>query len=122
MTISRDYIRDNAVFVLEGEDVIAGYYSLQKLTKDLFIDEIRIEKGVWLEHLFISPEFIGKGFGRRLAEHARDYSVSKGWRMLKIMADPNSEGFYKKLGAETKGQRPSSIPGRTLPYMEWKIP
>ncbi len=120
LTISRDYIRKNAVFVIEEDGVVVGYCSLQNLTADLLIDEMRIEKGVWLEHLFISPEYIGKGFGRRLAEHARDYCASKGWHVLKIMADPNSRGFYKRLGATHMHERPSSIPDRTLPYMEWR--
>ncbi len=121
LTISRSYIRENAVFVIEEDGVIAGYCSLQHLKKDLVINEIRVEKGVWLEHLFISPGFIGKGLGSRLMAHARNYCASRDWHVLKIMADPNSAGFYTKLGVDRIHERPSSIPGRTLPYMEWRI-
>lgn len=121
LTISGEYIRENTVFVIEEGGGIAGFYSLLNLENDLRVNEIKMEKGVWLDHLFISPEYIGKGLGSHLMEHVRTWCISKERRVLKIMADPNSVGFYKKLGVDYIRDIPSSIPGRTLPYMEWKI-
>ena len=69
-----------------------------------------------LEALFVEPEFIGKGYGRKLIEHAVELSAASGAVKLVIQGDPHAELFYLAAGAVRTGIRESvSIPGRQLP-------
>lgn len=69
--------------------------------------------------LFVDPDSIGRGLGRRLLQHVLTQARTLGFRSLTIDADPNAEPFYLAMGARTIGRTPSeSIPGRELPLME----
>jgi GNAT superfamily N-acetyltransferase len=68
--------------------------------------------------LFIDPDAIGQGIGRRLFEHATAAAAGLGFERLTIDADPNAEPFYLAMGAIQIGATPSgSIPGRMLPLL-----
>ncbi|MEZ0067080.1 GNAT superfamily N-acetyltransferase [Streptacidiphilus sp. MAP12-20] len=68
--------------------------------------------------LFVAPDAIGQGVGRRLYEHALAAARELGFVRLTIDADPNAEAFYRAMGAEFVGTTPSeSIPGRVLPQL-----
>jgi GNAT superfamily N-acetyltransferase len=121
LTISSDDIQNNDVFVVEKEGAIVGYYSIVELTDDIDVSGIRINKGFWLEHMFIEPSSIGKGIGTKMFDHLRDRCRSRGITELGILADPNSKGFYEKMGCEYKGEYPSSIKGRTTPLLRLKL-
>ena len=98
---------DNFVFfvAVEGEKII-GFYALEFLS----------DKEVELEALFVEPEFIGKGYGRKLIEHAKRLAIESGALIMKIQGDPNAEDFYLAAGGVREGNRESaSIPGRYLP-------
>jgi GNAT superfamily N-acetyltransferase len=69
-----------------------------------------------LEALFVEPEFIGRGIGRMLIEHAKQKTAALGIARLIIQGDPNATDFYEAAGGVYTGQREStSIPGRFLP-------
>jgi len=121
LTITGDYIRKNYVQIIETNGDAVGYYSVVELEKDLEITNFTMEKGVWLEHVFIRPEFIGKGFGKMLMQHLIESSINNQWQELKILADPHSVEFYKKLGAKYIKEITSNIPGRTVSYLEWAM-
>jgi GNAT superfamily N-acetyltransferase len=121
LTISSDDIQNNDVFVVEKEGAIVGYYSIVELKDDIDVSGIRINKGFWLEHMFIAPSSIGKGVGTKMFDHLRDRCRSRGITELGILADPNSKGFYEKMGCEYKGEYPSSIKGRTTPLLRLKL-
>ncbi|WP_371786750.1 GNAT family N-acetyltransferase [Streptosporangium subroseum] len=71
-----------------------------------------------LDGLFVEPDAIGRGVGRRLFEHATAAAASLGFGRLTIDADPNAEPFYVAMGATRIGATPSgSIPGRMLPLL-----
>jgi GNAT superfamily N-acetyltransferase len=74
----------------------------------------------WLENLWVSPEWIGKGVGKRLFLHARETARRRGYRALQLEADPNAFGFYSHMGMKQVGERMSEIEGqpRVLPIME----
>jgi GNAT superfamily N-acetyltransferase len=60
--------------------------------------------GIFLEDLFIKPEFRGRGFGKALLVHLAQECVSKGYHRLKwSVLDWNqpSIDFYRSLGAES---------------------
>ena len=121
LTITSDYINNNDVFVFEENGNIIGYYSIVELKDDIETSGIRISKGFWLEHMFIEPRSIGKGIGTRMFEHLRRRFASRGIYELGILADPNSRGFYEKMGCVYKCEYPSTITNRTTPYLQLKI-
>jgi ADP-ribose pyrophosphatase YjhB (NUDIX family) len=71
-----------------------------------------------LEDMWVEPDAMGSGYGRRLFEHATAIARSGGATALELDADPNAVGFYERMGMERVGETPSTlIPGRALPRM-----
>lgn len=116
LTISSDYIDKNDVFVYEADGNIAGFYSIIELTEGIEVSGIKIDKGFWLEHMFIEPVYIRKGIGSEMFHHLSSWCKTCGIRKLGILVDPNSKGFYEKMGCEYVKEYPSSIKNRTTPY------
>jgi len=121
LTITDEYINKNFVQLAENKGQVIGYYSVVTLEESLQITNFTMRKGLWLEHVFIRPEFIGQGFGKKLMQHLLEVSKARHWKELNILADPHSTGFYKKLGAKYIKEIPSNIPGRTVSYFEWEV-
>ncbi|MCW2870403.1 GNAT family N-acetyltransferase [Actinacidiphila oryziradicis] len=68
--------------------------------------------------MFVEPDAIGRGVGRRLFEHAVATARELGFERFTIDADPNAEPFYLAMGAVRIGTAPSgAIPGRMLPLL-----
>ena len=108
LTITPDFVRDNEVYAaVSGGELIAFYALMGKGRK------------VELEHLWVSPGWIGKGIGRVLFEHAMREAASGGADAVEIEADPNAEGFYLRMGARRAGENVYEIEGqrRVLPRM-----
>lgn len=109
LTITKDFIAKNEMFVAIVDDEIAGCGAL-------VFDGSEAE----LEHMWVQPKHIGSGVGRSLFEkiraRARDLKVSG----FEISADPNAEGFYQRMGATRIGEMRSQVNGqpRTLPRMK----
>jgi GNAT superfamily N-acetyltransferase len=60
------------------------------------------KRGLYLEDLFVLPEWRGQGIGRRLLSHLASVAVERGCgRMEWSVLDWNESaiGFYRKLGA-----------------------
>jgi maltose O-acetyltransferase len=119
LTLTAAYIEKNDVFVFETEERIAGYYSMVKLDADLEISGIRLEKGFWLEHMFVLPDHIGRKIGSHLFKDLADRCEEKGIAQLKILADPNARVFYEKMGCRYHRDVPSTIKGRTTPLLSF---
>ena len=93
-------------FAAELSDRLIGFYALERHSDD----------EVELEALFVEPDSIGKGIGKRLIEHAKKEAKDAGFRELVIQGDPNTQVFYLKAGAEHVGEKESgSVAGRMLP-------
>jgi GNAT superfamily N-acetyltransferase len=74
-----------------------------------------------LDHLWVLPEAMGRGLGRRLVAHALARATAAGAVGLEIESDPNAEDFYRRLGARRVGWSTAAVPGaadRRLPRLE----
>ena len=98
--------------MLEDREHCAGFYLLDS--------SCRAEPE--LDAMFVSPDWIGHGAGKRLMQMAVKAACSGGAGALRIVSDPNAEGFYRAMGAKLIGERPSgSIPGRSLPLLRMAL-
>jgi len=112
LTFSADDVVRRHVVVADLGDLVAGFYSVDG---DPPVGE--------LGNMWITPSRIGTGLGRLMWDHAMATAAAAGFEYLQIGADPNAEGFYRKMGAERVGETPSgSMPGRMLPLMRVKVP
>jgi GNAT superfamily N-acetyltransferase len=101
LTITPEYVHQNEVHVAIAEGGPAGFYAL-----------VGEGRRVELEHLWVLPERMGEGVGRALFEHALRTAASLGAGVVGIEADPNAEGFYKRMGASHVGEIVYEIDGR----------
>ena len=108
LTITPNFIAANEVFVAIIDGRVVGCCAL--VLSDSLAE---------LEHMWIEPEFMGTGVGRALFMHARARAASLKLPELELSADPNAEGFYKRMGAVRIGEVRSEIDGqpRILPRM-----
>lgn len=121
LTLSSEYIQNNDVFVYEKNGLIVGYYSVVEIKENIEVSGIEIHKGFWLDHMFITPQNIGQGIGRKMFNHLRKWCQFTGVEKLGILADPNSRGFYEKMGCKYQKEFPSTISTRTTPWLVLKI-
>lgn len=113
LTMRPDFIAGNIAYCAMENDRTIGFYVL---TQE--------DDGIHLDHLWILPEAMGRGIGRGLFEHAVIEATKLGFSLIKIEADPNAEGFYKRMGATRVGTSSSQVEGehRELPRMQFEIP
>lgn len=106
LTLTPQYIVDNEVYALTRGQEIVGFYALAGQGPQLSLD-----------HLWIVPAAIGKGYGRELMEHAVKRARQMGATAMEIEADPNAQGFYTRMGARKVGDRATEVQGqpRLLP-------
>lgn len=112
LTISKDYIRYNQVFVAEMDSRIVGFYSIVFLQEEMMFGKIRMEQGYWLDHMFIMPEYHHEGIGGSMIQHIQKSGM---YPHMHIFVDPHATGFYEKMGAKFVRSSPSSIEGRDIP-------
>lgn len=101
--------------------IVIGYYSIAELKDALEIASITLEKGFWLEHMFIEPNHLGAGIGTLLFKHLHKRCISRGINQVKILVDPNARGFYDKMGCVYQKDYPSTINNRTTPLLHCHI-
>ena len=100
------------VFVMESAGRYWGFYGLIPLSAT----------AIELHDLFVDPEEIGTGLGKRLWRHAVETAKALGYSRMELTSDPNAEGFYRKMGAVAIGMVGSPVmKGRRLPRMEFGL-
>ncbi|MEL7296579.1 MAG: GNAT family N-acetyltransferase, partial [Pseudomonadota bacterium] len=78
---------------------------------------IREDNAMVLDKLFVEPDALGEGLGRRLYDHALQLTRQEGIARLEIDADPYAADFYAHCGAVQTGMVASTVtPGRQLPF------
>lgn len=109
LTFSVDYLQAHPVFVV------------QSVPKGNYLGVCVLEENLpylWVEHLWISPNYIGMGYGTALLEFALQAEIKREHRAVKVVADPNAAPFYRARGFEVVGYHPSQPQDRKLPVME----
>ena len=112
LTMRPEFVGTNIAFIAMEAERAAGFYVLT--TED---------DGLHLDHLWIVPDAMRRGIGRALFGHAAAEARNLGFDSIKIEADPNAEGFYKRMGARRVGVTISKVEGevRELPRMEFQL-
>ena len=106
LVISESDIEEHTTWVASLDGEIVGVCQLQ-----------RGDGSALLEHVWVDPRAHGRGVGRALVEYAQDQADG----VIAIVADPNAEPFYMKLGARRVGTVAAPMPGapsRFLPLLE----
>lgn len=117
LTITPEYINRHQVFIIEDEGRIIGYYALVCLKRSVDLSGIKLAAGWWLEHMFVSPEMMGKGVGKTMFQHMKTHCCELFIQKIMILSDPHAKGFYLKMGCEYIAEYPSMIKNRTTPYL-----
>ena len=110
LTVTPQYIAQHPVYVAIYDGSIAGFVALTVGGREAEID-----------HLWVLPEYMGKGIGRHLLQRALRHCASVGVEQLRVVSDPNAKEFYLRLGAVYRGQVDSTPAPRTLPVLYFNI-
>lgn len=112
LIFSPSYFEENESWVAVDENESIAFYTLQE--KD---------GKAWLENLWVSPVYMGKGVGKQLFTHAVELARQKGYKTLQLEAEPNAVGFYEKMGTRKIGEHQYELESqpRILPIMEMTL-
>ncbi len=72
---------------------------------------------IWLDDMWVDPQWIGKGVGSLLFDHALALARELGGRSMEWEAEPNAVGFYERMGGRYLRPGEPSEWGRTLSVM-----
>ena len=106
LRLTLQQLLEQEVTVLEIGEQIAGFCSI-----------LEHEDHYEIMHLWLLPEFIGKGYGKKLLQEAINRAVVH-FKPIVVEADPNAEAFYAAQGFVTYDQVESYPKGRFLPVMK----
>ncbi|MEJ0005895.1 MAG: GNAT family N-acetyltransferase [Steroidobacteraceae bacterium] len=100
--LNADYLRKNDAFnVLGLRNELVGFFSL-------LVSDGRI----MLDNLWVIPDQIGHGVGRRACQYVFELARERGQKEVWVLPDPPAEGFYLRLGFTDTGERVQSrVPG-----------
>jgi GNAT superfamily N-acetyltransferase len=121
LAITPDDIDRDAVLLAElgdthdpGPGRIAGFARVSRGTGS-HVDHPAPAK---LNDLWVEPGDMGSGVGRALFEASCEVARTLPADQLLIVADPNAEGFYLRMGARRIGEEASEVvDGRRLPIL-----
>ncbi len=106
MTATEDGLRQSLFGPRPAAEVVIGYAGDEPAGFALFFPNYSTflgKPGLYLEDLFVLPEWRGQGFGRQFLAHLAALAVERGCGRLEwAVLDWNEPaiGFYKKLGAK----------------------
>jgi len=74
-------------------------------------------------HLFVEPEFAGRGVGRRLVAFAADQFRRAGYPDMIVLSSLNAVGFYARCGFVEEGRGSFEVgAGLPLEYIRMRAP
>ena len=106
LKIKPEFFEKGAVFKIGLPNKIFGFCVI-----------LKHENQYEIEHLWVLPEFIGKGYGKKLLTESIKKTVKKDAEII-VTADPNAEAFYISRGFKTFDKLESFPKGRYLPIMK----
>lgn len=80
-------VEEDIAFVLEDDNDVVAFYQLRN--HDDHVELLR---------MFMRTDLIGRGYGRRLWNHAVS-QASRTHKLMRIVSDPAATGFYETMGA-----------------------
>ncbi len=95
-------------FCQNGE--VVGFFALKP-------DEPQWE----LEHFWLSPSRIGQGLGAGMWEAMAGRLKSFNRTQLRVVSDPNAQGFYERMGGTHVWWVPGVPAGRRLPLLTFQF-
>jgi N-acetylglutamate synthase-like GNAT family acetyltransferase len=111
LAVKPDEVERRRVTVAERDGVVVGFYAL----------EGDPPVGV-LDLMFVDPDHLRAGVGRRLFAHAVSTARAAGLTEFTIDSDPFAEEFYLAMGAVRTGETPSKVRvGRKLPRLTFAV-
>lgn len=111
MRVKAGNIESRPHYVAEIDGRVVGFYGFEPEAE-----------GVGLDYLFIDNDFVGRGIGRTVWEHAVATARRLGHPVMIVVSDPNAEGFYLRMGCRRVGTRPSDLEnGRQLPLLRYDL-
>jgi ribosomal protein S18 acetylase RimI-like enzyme len=112
LTFSAEYFEENESWAAVLDNKPIAFYTLQEK-----------HGTAWIEDLWVLPEYIGQGVGKKLFLHALTRTREMGYQTLQLEADPNAVGFYEKMGMHKIGEQIGEVAGqkRILPVMEMEL-
>ena len=109
LRFEKEYITRNTVkLILEDKEVI-GFFAIVKGDSDE------------LDHLWLLPKAIGKGYGNLAFEQIIIECNTLEIASFCIISDPDAEGFYIKKGALKIGEVYSEPQKRMLPKLKFTV-
>lgn len=108
LVVTERYIQSNPVYVGQAGDKPVGFVGLDMRPRREEVD-----------HLWVLPQWMGRGIGRRLMQRALAYCGDAGVGSLRVTSDPHATEFYLGLGAVYEGEVPSSPVPRTIPLLRF---
>jgi hypothetical protein len=110
--INAAYISENDVIKVLDRAIFIGFFALKKNAGAV----------MELDHLWLTPDNIRKGYGRQIFKQIFDILRSKAIKQVSLVAEPNAKGFYDKMGGVVTGKLHSKISGRDLDIYEFILP
>ncbi|MEK6494631.1 bifunctional GNAT family N-acetyltransferase/NUDIX hydrolase [Myroides odoratimimus] len=103
LTITDINFRKGELFKCFCADEYIGFFELE-------------DKGPYLriDHFWLLPVHINKGYGRVIISHIKAIAKSRGYKYIEVYAEPNANIFYEKMGGVCVKQVLTSVPGRMM--------
>lgn len=105
LKFGEEYIARNTVKLIFKDKEVIGFFTIVKGDNEE------------LDHLWLLPKFIGKGYGNLVFEQILFECNALGVSSFYIISDPDAEGFYIKKGASKIGEVYSEPQNRMLPKL-----
>ena len=105
VSTSEDALREVLFGPSPAAEVVLGFEGAEPVGIAIFFHNFSTflgKRGLYLEDLFVKPEYRGRGYGRRLLAHLAALAIARDCgRMEWSVLDWNTPaiGFYTKLGA-----------------------
>lgn len=109
--ITEAFLRDHPVYSGKLQEATVGFWGMQNLGTD----------HPELEYFYIAPEYLGQGYGKVMWQDLTGWCREEGILSFEFVTSPQAVGFYEKMGAAVTGERRSSIDGRRIPFLEYRL-